>query len=128
MCCFAVVTQDAPVITRTEWKWRTDVLPAATRHRMPAAVLPDPIASLSKRHETTTFVFQSSEMADLPSNVHVSSHPCVRAKISQLRSQSATARQVRELVHEISLIVGCDALGHSLSVQETNEVVIGSLE
>lgn len=49
-------------------------------------------------------------MASLPSNVHVSKHPCLRAKLSQLRSKSANARETKDLVHEISLILGTEAL------------------
>lgn len=51
----------------------------------------------------------------LPANVHVSSHPCLVAKISQLRSKSTTAKEVKNLIHEISLIVACEALASSVS-------------
>ena len=46
----------------------------------------------------------------LPANVHVSTHPCLQAKLSQLRSQQTKAKEVKALVHEIALIVGCEAL------------------
>lgn len=49
-------------------------------------------------------------MSALPANVHVSSHPCLRAKLSQLRSKGTNARETKELVHEISLILGVEAL------------------
>jgi uracil phosphoribosyltransferase len=49
-------------------------------------------------------------MSNLPSNVHISRHPCLRAKLSQLRSKSTNARETKELVHEISLILGTEAL------------------
>lgn len=49
-------------------------------------------------------------MSNLPPNVHVSKHPCLRAKLSQLRSKSANARETKDLVHEISLILGTEAL------------------
>ncbi|RDA84066.1 hypothetical protein CP532_0762 [Ophiocordyceps camponoti-leonardi (nom. inval.)] len=49
-------------------------------------------------------------MASLPSNVHVSRHPCLRAKLSQLRSRSAGPKDVEALVHQIGLIVSCDAM------------------
>lgn len=52
--------------------------------------------------------------SDLPSNVHVSTHPCLQAKLSQLRSASASPREVKALVHEISLILGCEALASNL--------------
>jgi uracil phosphoribosyltransferase len=49
-------------------------------------------------------------MSELPANVHVSKHPCLRAKLSQLRSKSTNARETKDLVHEISLILGIEAL------------------
>ncbi|OAA74214.1 uracil phosphoribosyltransferase [Cordyceps fumosorosea ARSEF 2679] len=51
----------------------------------------------------------------LPPNVHVSQHPSLRAKISQLRSKSTNSRETNALVHEISLIVACEALAKSLT-------------
>ena len=50
------------------------------------------------------------EMDDLPPNVKVSSHPCLRAKLSQLRSNKTQARETKTLVHEIALILGIEAL------------------
>ena len=49
-------------------------------------------------------------MASLPSNVHISRHPCLRAKLSQLRSKGTNARDTKILVHEIALILGVEAL------------------
>ena len=46
----------------------------------------------------------------LPANIHVSSHPCLKAKLSQLRSKSTDARGVRRLVNDIALILGAEAL------------------
>lgn len=57
-------------------------------------------------------------MSSLPGNVHVSTHPCLRAKLSQLRSSSAQSRETKALVHEISLIVGCEALAAGLTVEQ----------
>ena len=57
-----------------------------------------------------------SDKVQLPANVHVSNHPCLQAKLSQLRSKDATPREVKALVHEISLILGCNALGQALTV------------
>ncbi|EMC98476.1 hypothetical protein BAUCODRAFT_32521 [Baudoinia panamericana UAMH 10762] len=54
---------------------------------------------------------------DMPSSIHVSSHPCVRAKLSQLRSSSTGAADTKRLIHEIATIVGCEALAHGLSTQ-----------
>ncbi|KAL4787923.1 uracil phosphoribosyltransferase-domain-containing protein [Aspergillus varians] len=45
----------------------------------------------------------------LPSNVHISSHPLLQAKISQIRSSSSTTRETRNLVHEIATILGVEA-------------------
>ena len=51
----------------------------------------------------------------LPSNVHISQHPCLLAKLSQLRSKNTSARDVERLVHEITLIVATEAFATSLS-------------
>ncbi|KAI0017541.1 uracil phosphoribosyltransferase [Xylariomycetidae sp. FL0641] len=51
----------------------------------------------------------------LPSNVHVSRHPCLMAKLGRLRSKSTDAREVKALVNEISTIVGCEALASALT-------------
>lgn len=51
----------------------------------------------------------------LPQNVHVSKHPCLLAKLSQLRSKSTSAKEVKSLVHEIALIVGCEAFASALT-------------
>jgi uracil phosphoribosyltransferase len=53
-------------------------------------------------------------MSALPSNVRVSAHPCLLAKLGQLRSRAAGAKDVKTLVHDISLIVGCEALAGCL--------------
>ncbi len=58
----------------------------------------------------------------LPLNVHVSTHPCVRAKLSQLRSKETNARDTKALVHEISLMVGCEALAACLENVPTGTV------
>ncbi|KAK2759123.1 hypothetical protein FQN54_003222 [Arachnomyces sp. PD_36] len=50
----------------------------------------------------------------LPANVHVSNHPCLQAKLSQLRSASTTSRETKALVNEIALIIGCEALASSV--------------
>ncbi|KAK4946483.1 hypothetical protein LTR66_003243 [Elasticomyces elasticus] len=50
----------------------------------------------------------------LPPNAHVSTHPCLRAKLSQLRSHATNARETKLLIHEIATIVGCEALAHGL--------------
>ena len=61
-------------------------------------------------------------MTELPKNAHVSTHPCVAAKLSQLRSNSTDAKNVKLLIHEISLIVGVEALAHGLTVVHTGTV------
>ncbi|RWA05885.1 hypothetical protein EKO27_g9222 [Xylaria grammica] len=52
----------------------------------------------------------------LPPNVHVSKHPCLLSKLSRLRSKDTEAREVKSLVHDISLIVGCEAFASALTV------------
>ena len=48
--------------------------------------------------------------SSLPSTVHISKHPCLRAKLSQLRSKTTNARETKTLVHEIALLLGSEAL------------------
>lgn len=59
----------------------------------------------------------------LPSNVHVSAHPCVQAKLSQLRSQNTGSADVQRLVHEIATLVGCEALAHGALTPVDGETV-----
>lgn len=64
--------------------------------------------------------------SSLPSNVHVSNHPCLRAKLSQLRSKSTNARDTKTLVHEIALLLGSEALAQlEVHSTETDETPIG---
>lgn len=56
------------------------------------------------------------------SNLHVSSHPCAKAKLSLLRSASTNAKDTRALIHEIATIVACDAFASGLTVQQTGTV------
>lgn len=49
-------------------------------------------------------------MPTLPPNVHVSKHPCLVAKISQLRSKNTTSKETEQLVHEIAIMLGIEAL------------------
>lgn len=60
--------------------------------------------------------------ASLPKNAHVSTHPCLQAKLSQLRSASTGPRDVQTLVHEIALMVGYEALASGLSIKEEGTV------
>ncbi|KAI5207391.1 uracil phosphoribosyltransferase-like protein [Aureobasidium subglaciale] len=66
-------------------------------------------------------------MSSLPSNVHVAQHPCLRAKISQLRSQQTGARDAKRLIHEISSMLGYEALGSALkpAYQGTDQSPLG---
>lgn len=50
----------------------------------------------------------------LPSNIHLSTHPCLRAKLSQLRSATTTSKETKALVHDIALILGVEALASTL--------------
>lgn len=58
----------------------------------------------------------------LPSNVHISSHPCLKAKLSQLRSQSTSTRQTKELVNDISAILGVEAFSACLKTTKSGTV------
>ncbi|PYH91691.1 uracil phosphoribosyltransferase furA [Aspergillus ellipticus CBS 707.79] len=53
----------------------------------------------------------------LPPNVHVSSHPLLHAKLSQLRSASTSTRETRDLVHEIATILGVEAFANGWKVK-----------
>jgi hypothetical protein len=64
----------------------------------------------------------ASNPHQFPPSVHVSQHPCVQAKLSQLRSASTNARETKALVHEIATIVGCEALAGALTVQASGTV------
>ncbi|KAK5167784.1 uncharacterized protein LTR77_007483 [Saxophila tyrrhenica] len=55
----------------------------------------------------------------LPTNVHVSTHPCVRAKLSQLRSRSTGSKETKTLINDIATLVGCDALAKGLQTVQT---------
>ncbi|KAJ5585076.1 uncharacterized protein N7459_004876 [Penicillium hispanicum] len=55
----------------------------------------------------------------LPSNVHISTHPCLQAKLPQLRSQSTTPRETRALVREIASILGVEAFANGLKLVKT---------
>ena len=61
-------------------------------------------------------------MSSLPPNVHVSSHPCLVAKLSQLRSKNTSAKEVKALVHEISLILGIEALSSKITTSPGPQV------
>ena len=67
------------------------------------------------------FNFLGLIMESLPINVHVSRHPCLRAKLSKLRSQSTDAQDTKRLIHEIALIVGIEALA-TLAVSQDGSV------
>ncbi|KAK0623599.1 uracil phosphoribosyltransferase-domain-containing protein [Immersiella caudata] len=54
------------------------------------------------------------QQLQLPANVHVSKHPCLQSKLSQLRSASTASKDVKRLIHEISLIIGCEALAQAV--------------
>ncbi|CAG5180833.1 uncharacterized protein ALTATR162_LOCUS9459 [Alternaria atra] len=55
---------------------------------------------------------------NLPKNAHVSTHPCLQAKLSQLRSASTGSKDAQTLVHELALMVGYEALAAGLKAQE----------
>ena len=64
--------------------------------------------------------------SSLPANVHVSRHPCLCAKLSQLRSHNTNARETKALVHEIALIVSCEALATGLQITSSGPVSLSS--
>ncbi|OTB02224.1 hypothetical protein M426DRAFT_322802 [Hypoxylon sp. CI-4A] len=51
----------------------------------------------------------------LPSNVHVSKHPCLEAKLSRLRSKGTASKEVKSLINDIAVILGCEALAVALT-------------
>ncbi|KAH8599982.1 uracil phosphoribosyltransferase-domain-containing protein [Bisporella sp. PMI_857] len=53
----------------------------------------------------------------LPPNVHISTHPCLQTKLSQLRESTTSARETKALIHEISLIIGVEATAKALSTR-----------
>ncbi|KAI9373682.1 uracil phosphoribosyltransferase-domain-containing protein [Aspergillus egyptiacus] len=57
----------------------------------------------------------------LPSNVHVSAHPLLQAKLSQLRSSSTTTCETRSLVHEIATILGVEAFASGWKATSTGK-------
>ncbi|KAG9252220.1 uracil phosphoribosyltransferase-domain-containing protein [Emericellopsis atlantica] len=57
-------------------------------------------------------------MASLPPNARASQHPSLKAKLSQLRSKAASPREVKTLVHEISLLLAAEALSTALKSTE----------
>ncbi len=60
----------------------------------------------------------------LPANAHLSEHPCLRAKLSQLRSHSTGARETKLLIHDIATIVGCEALAACVEAVEDGTVCV----
>jgi hypothetical protein len=94
----------------------------------PSSLIPDHFlrATFDSSRNLARFLpavfFLSIDMASsLPPNVHISKHPCLRAKLSQLRSKSRNARETKTLVHEISLLLGSEALAQ-LELDSTGTV------
>ena len=69
-------------------------------------------------------LFEAVDMSSIPKNAHISTHPCLQAKLSQLRSASTGSRDAQTLVHEIALMVGYEALGAGLKAQEDGTVSV----
>jgi hypothetical protein len=57
----------------------------------------------------------TSPSTPLPPNVHISTHPCIQAKISQLRNLQISARDSKALIHEIATMVACEALAYAFT-------------
>ncbi|KAH6603550.1 uracil phosphoribosyltransferase [Trichoderma cornu-damae] len=64
-------------------------------------------------------------MAELPPNVRISQHPSLLAKLSQLRSESASPRDVKSLIHEISLILSCEAISSAIKTATQDQTPLG---
>jgi uracil phosphoribosyltransferase len=66
----------------------------------------------------------------LPPNVHVSHHPLVAHKLSLLRDQATEPKKFRELVRELSWLLGYEAMAdlalRSVEIQTPLEVTEGS--
>lgn len=60
----------------------------------------------------------------LPSNVHVSTHPSLQAKLSQLRSASADSAKTKSLIHDISLILACEAFTTAITTKPGPKVYL----
>jgi len=100
---------------------QTPTIPKLHHHSTPRPHHPQQ----RQNHNTTPLSRQPpTKMASppLPTNVHVSNHPCPRAKLSRLRSQHANARETKALIHEIALIVGCQALERALDTTSSGTV------
>lgn len=76
-----------------------------------------PILALRREPSVTAHITMA-----LPKNAHVSRHPCLAAKLSQLRSASTSSKDVQALVHDISLMVGYEALAAGLDLKESGTV------
>ena len=59
-------------------------------------------------------------------NVHISTHPCVQAKLSQLRLRSTFSPDTKSLIHEMTLMIGCEALAASLRTVANGTVSLTS--
>lgn len=86
--------------------------PSHLLHTRPPRILP----------ARTSIYYDYSVMMALPSNIHVSAHPCLQAKLSQLRSKATSTRETRNLVHEIATILGVEAFSTGLQVTNRGKV------
>ena len=66
----------------------------------------------------------ASAATSLPSNVHVSTHPCIHAKLSQLRSASTHPKDFKSAIHEVALLVAAEA--YAKVFRSTQDGVVGS--
>lgn len=63
-----------------------------------------------------------SASLSLPPNAHISKHPCLQAKLSQLRVKQSNARETKLLIHEIATIVAVEALASCLQGVDDGQV------
>ena len=82
-----------------------------------------PLPPLTKLTQTSTHSFSHKLDQTDRMSVHISSHPCLLAKLSQIRSHATTTRETRSLVTEISTILGVEALA-GLSVARGTKVTV----
>ena len=64
----------------------------------------------------------------LPANFHVSSHPAVQHKLALLRATSTEPKKFRELVREISWLVGYEALADARTAPITVQTPLETTE
>lgn len=65
--------------------------------------------SMSRPLASPSSSMMASSGTSLPPNVHVSAHPCIHAKLGQLRSASTHPKDFKSTIHEVALLVASEA-------------------